>query len=79
MHISTAIQVANERRAHARLPPITAITSKDTPEYREVYRIMHESEYRRIHLAMSRAVRSPEEKAEAVRAAKSRGSIRVIT
>ena len=79
MHVATAVQIANERRALAGLPPITVIASKSTPEYAEVYKIMHESEYRRIHLAMSNMRRTPEEKADGVRAMKSRGSIRVVT
>ena len=79
MHIARAVQIANERRALAGLPPITVIASKKTPEYAEVYRIMHESEYRRIEVALSNMVRTPEQKAEGVRAMKCRGSVRVVT
>lgn len=64
MNVGNAVRIANERRALAGLPPITVIQSKNTPEYHEVYRIMNEPLYNRIHSVLSRPRHQAEQKAE---------------
>jgi hypothetical protein len=64
MNVANAVRIANERRALAGLPPLTVIQSKNTPEYCEVYRIMNESLYTRIHSILSMPRHQAERKAE---------------
>lgn len=64
MNVANAVRIANERRALAGLAPITVIQSKTTPEYHEVYRIMNEPLYNRIHSMLSMPRHQAEQKAE---------------
>ena len=59
MKFPEGVRIANERRVASGLPVITVVQSKDSDEYREVYKIMHEAVYKRIHRSMSLAAHSP--------------------
>jgi hypothetical protein len=58
MKFAEAFRIANERRVASGRPVITVVQSKDSDEYREVYKIAHEHIYERIHRSMAMAAHS---------------------
>lgn len=64
MHISEAFRIANERRAAKGLPLMTAISSKASPEYREVFKIINEQRYELIRRVINAPHRQAEERAK---------------
>jgi alpha-ketoglutarate-dependent taurine dioxygenase len=64
MHISEAFQIANQRRAAKGLPLMTAISTKDSPEYREVFKIINEKRYELIHKIINAPHPQAEERAK---------------
>jgi hypothetical protein len=75
MHISEAVHIANERRAAKGLPLMSAISTKASAEYREVFKIINEKRYELIHTVVNAPHRQAEERAKVREAMASKGRI----